>query len=277
MEIGYLGPKCSYSEDVASAIKSTIIKNGKCLPFDTIPKLLASILEKKVEKIILPIENSIEGIVTDSIDILIANYDNEFTIEGEYILQVKHCLAGTGKEKNVKKIISHPQALAQCANFVRLTGAETGVANSTSEAAKIVAERQNSSLGAICNVKAADFYGLKVFRKQIGDNPNNSTRFFLIGHEIQEPTEKDKTSIIFQTKNKPGALAKIIQIFEVLGINMTQIQSRPSKIKLGDYVFFVEIEGHQDKECINVALKLIKEKSNSSLVLGSYPKLWPVS
>ena len=264
--VGYLGPKCSYSEEVALAIRA-----NKYFLFTTISELLQAFFKGRVEKIILPIENSIEGVVTESIDNLIAN-NNQFVIEKEYILPIEHCLAGTGKEKNIKKIISHPQALAQCANFVRLMKAKTEATNSTSEAAKIVAKRQNSSLGAICNVKASDFYGLKVFRKQIGDNLNNSTRFFLIGHEIQKPTGEDKTSIIFQTKNKPGALVKILQIFSALNINMTYIQSRPSKIELGDYIFFVDIGGHQANKKMETALKQISKKINFLKILGSYPK-----
>lgn len=266
-KIGYLGPEGSYCEEVALKIAA-----DKYLPFSSVSKLLQAFLKGEVEKAVLPIQNSIEGIVTSSIDSLIANNGSEFVVEGEYILAVRHCLAGLGEERNISKVFSHPQALAQCAIFIESIGAQIETTNSTSDAAKIVAEKKYLSLGAICRVEATDIYGLKVFRENIGDNDNNLTRFFILGHELKESTGSDKTSIIFQTEDRPGALVRVLQIFAKRGINMAYVQSRPSKIKSEDCIFLVEIEGHQDERDISVALEKVVEKTSFSRVLGSYPK-----
>ena len=267
--VGYLDPKGTYSEEVAITIMA-----DKYLPFTTISRLLQAFYKGEVKKAILPIENSIEGIVTPSIDGLIASNGSEFVIEEELILPVRHCLAGLGEEKDIRKVVSHHQALAQCSRFIESIAIETETVNSTGKAAQIVAKKREKDLAAICSTRAADIYGLKIFRSGIGDNSNNSTRFFLLGHEAQESTGKgkDKTFVIFQTEDKPGAFADVIQIFKVLDINMSQIQHRPSKIKLGDYIFFTELEGHKDEEYISVALKQVIKKTSFSRVLGSYPK-----
>ncbi len=267
-KIGYLGPEGSYCEEVAAIT----IRADKYLPFATISRLLQAFYKGEVEKAIIPIENSIEGIVTPSIDSLIANSGNQFVIEGEYILQVKHCLAGIGGDEEIKQIISHHQALAQCSRFVESIIVETETANSTAKAAQIVAKKREKGLAVICSTRAADIYGLEIFRKDIGDNSNNLTRFFLLGHEVQKPNGRDKTFVIFQTEDKPGALVRVLQIFDALDINIAYIQSRPSKIKLGDCIFLVETEGHQNEKDTSVALEKVMRKTSFSRVLGSYPK-----
>lgn len=267
VKVGYLGPGGSYSEEVALTIKA-----DEYLLFATIPRLLQAFWKGEVEKIVLPIENSIEGIVTPSIDNLIVNCNgNNFVIEGEFVLQIKHCLAGIGNEDDIRQIISHPQALAQCSKFIDAIGAQTEDVNSTSRAAETVAKKQDFSLGAICSIKAATIYGLKVFREDIQDY-YNETRFIILGHEAKNQTWNDKTTLVFQLKNKPGALVRVLEIFDVLDINMIQIISRPSKIKLGQYVFLAEIEGHQNEKEVSVALQQVKKRTGFLKVLGSYPK-----
>lgn len=265
--LGFLGPEGSYSEEVALTIKA-----DKHLMFISIPKLLQVFYKGGVEKIILPFENSIKGIVTDSIDNLIANNGSKFVIEQELIFEVKHYMAGIDNTTNVRKIISHPQALAQCSKFVEFSGMQTEAVNSTSEAARIVAEKQEISVAAICSMRAVNIYKLSVLNNDVGDNKNNTTRFFLLGHKAQEITGIDKTFLIFQTDDRPGALLRVLQIFDSLDINMAYIQSRPSKRELGECIFLVEIEGHKDEKDVSVALEKIKGKTHFLRVLGSYSK-----
>ncbi|MDD5547947.1 MAG: prephenate dehydratase domain-containing protein, partial [Candidatus Pacebacteria bacterium] len=139
------------------------------------------------------------------------------------------------------------------------------------EAVKIVSEKKNSSLAAIGTKQASKIYGVPIIRKNIGDHKNNETRFAVIGKEKNNLSGKDKTSLMFHADNRPGALMRALEIFDVMEINLTMLISRPSKIKLGEYIFFADIEGHQKEPKIKFALETLENKVGSLKILGSYP------
>lgn len=285
LNIGYFGEPGSYTEQAARAFfgvgEGHGVFRGKYLSFLTISDLLDPLAEKRIEKAVLPIENSTEGMVASSIDALINS--RGIVIEDEVILRIEHNLIGVGPIHEVRKVISHPQALAQCVKYIeRLPyidglSVEKEASGSTSAAVKQVAKVNNPKLAAIGSMSAFEIYKLendklKILAANIQDAEKNQTRFLILGHENKTRTGKDKTSIIFSVENKPGSLVDVLQVFKVLGINMTQIVSRPSKKKLGEYLFWVDIDGHKDEKTIQVALEQIAKITTFLKILGSYPK-----
>lgn len=269
--IGFFGEIGSFTEQAA---KKHFDNKNIFLPFDSVESLLQALTDKKIQIAVLPFENSTEGIVTPVIDSLFVK-ENGFAIIGETILLIEHYLIGIGKINEIKKILSHPQALAQCNVFLRNINALQENFASTSAAIKKVAEENNSGIAAIGSLKAFEFYknqnpNLKILAEKIQNVKSNKTRFIILGFEKPKPTNKDKTSLFFSTKNKPLALVAALLSFGLLGINMTHIVSRPSKKKLGEYVFFVEAESNQESLKMKLALKLLKI-SATPRVLGSYP------
>ena len=268
IKVGYLGPEGSFSEEAAVNVSA-----DEYVPFSTIQKLLKAFWNGEIDKAVIPIENSIEGTVVPAIDSLINGNGNSFVIEREIKLSIKQNLIGIGYEPSkIKTVISHPQALAQCANFIEEIGAETEGSSSTSAAVKRVAEKQDDNFFAIGTKRAAEIYGLRVIKESIQDSDNNVTRFLVLGYDINIQTINDKTSIIFEVNNRPGALLRVLEVFDALDINMTNVVSRPSKTELGKYIFWVDIEGHQLNKKVNVAIEQIKGRTNFLKIFGSYPK-----
>ena len=265
--MGFLGPAGSFSEEAALQYNKT----DEYIAFPTIPKLLKAFWNKEIDKIILPIENSIEGIVIPSIDNLINGHSN-CVIEGEIILSIVQNLIGRGGLSEVKEIISHPQALAQCANLIEKLEAKTKSSDSTSAGVELVSKDNRFDLAAVGTKSAAKIYGLKIIKGNIQDSNNNVTRFIILGHDIKYKTDADKTSLIFELNDESGALFRVLEVFATSDINMTNIVSRPSRKGLGKYVFWVDIEGHQLDNEIDIALQKIKERTNFLKILGSYPE-----
>lgn len=263
--VGYLGPVGSFSEEVAIKVEA-----DEHIAFPTISKLLKAFWNGEVDRIVLPVENSIEGIVVPAIDSLIGGNGNKFVIKREIRLPIEQNLIGIGEISEIKTVISHPQALAQCSNLMEELGVKTESSSSTSAAAELVSERESHSIAAIGTKRAAKIYDLKIIRGNIQDSDNNVTRFLVLGHNANVQTGTDKTSVIFELNNEPGALLRVLEVFDALDINMTNIVSRPSKTKLGKYMFWVDIEGHSEDKKVNVALEQIKTRTVFMKVLGSY-------
>jgi prephenate dehydratase len=198
-----------------------------------------------------------------------------FCIESEIVLNIKQNLLGSGKLSDVKMVYSRSEALNQCRKFLEKHHLQTQAMDSTSAAVRFVAEkaRDNFKLAAIGTKRAAEIYKLPIIAKNIGDNENNKTRFIVLGRKMSKITGKDKTSLIFGTRNKPGTLLRALEVFDALIINMTTIHSRPSKTKLGEYIFFIDIEGHQEDPRIKIALDILKNKVSFLKILGSYPTI----
>ncbi len=269
IKVGYLGPRGSFSEEAVFKYD----KEAEAVPFQTIDEIFEALGKKEIGKGVLPVENSFEGAINSTIDNLIL--EEKLCIENELLLKIKHCLLGPKGSclKKIQTIYSHPQALAQCRKFLKEFKKEFISCNSTAEASQLVAEKNNLSLAAIAGERAATLYGLEILKSDLQESKNNVTRFLVVGRRENKRSGRDKTAIVFITKNEPGSLVRILEVFDVLGINMTCIISRPSKKLLGEYSFFVEIEGHQEEKILKVAFDRIRKKSDNLRVLGSYPRV----
>ena len=271
----YLGPNGSYTHKALEIfLEEYSICAQKTQEMRTIKSILVAIDENVNSLGVVPIENSIEGIVRESIDNLIRVNDLELKIMGEVILPINHCLMSKSKDiKNIKTVISHPQALAQCAQYLESTFNNIHILEetSTSAAAKRVASL-DETYAAIANEMAAKYFDLNILDKSINDEKDNKTRFLLIGRCTMPQTGLDKTSLVFSTKNISGALSKVLNVFNKYGINLLYIDSRPSKKNLGEYNFFIDFEGHINDETVNSALEEMKPLISFYRYNGSYKK-----
>ena len=220
---------------------------------------------------VVPIENSIEGPVGITLDSLAHNFD--LKIYKEIIIPInQNLIVNPGcKMGDIEDVYSHAQAIAQCRGFITKNNFQPHYAVSTARAAKdIVGDRSKAAIG---NSKIVDLYGLEILVPNIQDMDNNETRFVVISKKDHEITDNDKTSIIFSIyEDKPGGLYKILGIFEKNNINLTKIESRPSKKGLGKYMFFVDFEGHKDDILIKNILEEINDNTYFLKIIGSYPK-----
>jgi prephenate dehydratase len=270
--VAYLGPPGTFSEEALGAWEG--LRYREALPFATVEEAVLAVQEGKADKAVVPIENSIEGSVNATLDTLA--FEAEVLIQGEKVLPVRHFLLTRGpmKLEEVEEVVSHPQAAAQCRrNLARLLpGVPLRAANSTSEAARLVRE-SDRPIAALGSRVAGELYGLHPLKGGLEDHPENSTRFILLGKEKMSPTGDDKTSLVcFIHQDRPGMLLQILQEFAYRYINLTKIESRPTKQVLGEYCFFIDCEGHQDDEVLSSALKCLRCKLPRVKLLGSYPR-----
>ena len=275
-ELLFLGPVGTYSEIAKSQFLTILAqKNIEQIPFATVKKIIEYVDKTPHSAGIIPIENSIEGMVRETLDNLLSLKDKNVQICAETVIPVHHCLVSRAKDiKKIKKIISHPQALAQCQNFINKhfsSGIEQIEKASTSRAAQELTNL-DESYAAIANKRTAELFKLNVLAKNINDEPDNKTRFIMLSRCTTTATDSDKTSIAFATKNQPGALVKVLNVFDALNINLSYIDSRPSKKNLGEYVFFVDFEGHITDDPSQKVLDLIRLNTNYIKILGSYRK-----
>lgn len=272
----YLGPEGSYSHFAQEAMVEEFniqLKNKKSLP--TIRSVLKAVDSDKNSFAVLPIENSLEGIVRETIDNLIRLEDVSINIIAEFILPINNCLLSKAQYKSsVKTIISHPQALAQCSEYIanNFPNAYLVEETSTSAAAKRVVEHQDTSYAAIANEMAAKLFNLNILEKFINDEKDNKTRFILLGRETTKSTGFDKTSIAFSTKNESGALFQVLKVFNDHKLNLIYIDSRPSKKNLGEYTFFIDFDGHIEDERVKKALNDLRNFVHFYRLNGSFAR-----
>ncbi len=272
MKIGFLGPRGTFSEE---ALKK--YTKGKTefeeIEYNTIYDMLLAVKEGKIDEAIAPIENSLEGAVNTTLDLL-ASTEGVY-IKKEIAIDVnEHLLIKKGtKAEDIDLIISHPQPIGQCRQYIasNFPNAKNKIVYGTATAAEEVAN-SNNKYAAIGSSLAAEVYGLEVMESNIEDGDNNTTRFVVVSMHDAEKTGNDKTSIVFSTEDKPGSLYGVLDIFNLWDINMARIESRPAKNQLGKYIFFVDIEGHIMDDNIKDALTMIKKKTSFYKFLGSYPK-----
>ncbi|CAN2042242.1 Chorismate mutase / Prephenate dehydratase [Candidatus Magnetomoraceae bacterium gMMP-15] len=266
INVAYLGPEATFSHQAAICLfgHSTSFRAA-----ETIEDVF-SLVEKGVcQQGLVPIENSYEGSITMTMDLF---YKYDLKIDSEVFLRIRHHLLS--KENNadkIKTVYSHPMAIAQCHSWLKsnLFGVTIKKVESTSLAAKMAAEENGT--GAIGSRLAARTYGLNMLNKNIEDHPDNVTRFLAIGKTYAEATGKDKTSLLFFLGHKPGSLFNVLEPLTKRNINMSRIESRPMKISNWEYLFFVDIEGHQDEDNVNKSIKEMEEKCAFMKILGSYP------
>lgn len=265
MIIGVLGPEGSFSEKAAKQW------NGKAQLryFDEIAETVDALQQGKVDYSIVPIENSLDGSISLTLDLLM---EYQLKITGEVIVQINHHLLSKGSMQDIKVIMSIPQALSQCRRFINknFKNVEVRPALSTSHAAKLASE--SKSIAAIASRESAKIYGLGILAENIQDMNENYTRFIVIGKTTPPATGNDKTSIIvYLEKNRPGALYEILGEFANRGIDLTKIESRPAKKTLGDYLFHIDLRGHIEDKAVNDTLLRVKDKVGMLKILGSYP------
>lgn len=273
--ITFLGPQASFSEMAKDEFCSRYNIKAFSMPMQTIRQVIEYVDNNPNSLGVLPVENSIEGTVRETMDNLMITKNSNIQILSEYIMPIHHCLLSRTTEiYSITGIISHPQALAQCQNYIHDEmpfNVNIIEATSTAEAARSL-QNYNLTYAAIGSRKTAETYNLNILKENINDDKTNQTRFVLVGDFQAEPTGNDKTSMAFSTENKPGALLNVLEIFMKNNINLSHISSRPSKSKFGDYIFIVNFDGHIAEKSIKDAIEQIKEKTTFMRFLGSYEK-----
>ena len=273
--IAYLGPNASFSEMAKDLFCVKYDIQAYPTPMQTIRQVIEFVEQNPNTLGVLPVENSIEGTVRESLDNLMLSCNPNIKILSEVIMPIRHCLLSRTTEfYSITGVISHPQALAQCQNFLHdelPRNLNIIEATSTAEAARSLTN-YNLTYAAIGSEKTAEVYNLNILRENINDDKSNQTRFALIGDFETEKTGRDRTSLAFSTANKPGALLEILNIFYENNINLTFIASRPSKQSFGEYIFIVNFDGHIRSKKILDTVTRIKEKTIFLRFLGSYEK-----
>lgn len=266
--VAFQGERGAYSESAVYQFFGSTVQVKPCRDFKDV---FESIKKQEVEAGVVPVENSIEGSVNQNYD-LFFNYD--LKVCGEVIVKVAHCLIanpGTSIDQ-IKIVYSHPQALAQCRSFLEKSKWELIPAYDTAGSVKLIKEKKLTNAAAIASERAAELYGMQILSRDIADNKENYTRFFVLSKEDSPVTGKDKTSIIFSTKHEPGSLYHALGEFAKRNINLTRIESRPTKKTLWEYNFYLDFEGHRTEPRCVEALKALEKYATFIKILGSYPK-----
>ncbi len=271
MKAGILGPRGTYAEDAARANYGD---DAEIVPYPLITEVAETVAKGEVDTGVVPAESLREGSVGETLDALV-NLDVQ--IPAEIVIKISHCLLGVPGTniEEVKQVLSHPQALAQCRDYLRtnLQRAELVEVASTAKAAEQVRGKGKTSMVAIGSKALADAHGLEVLDEEIQTAEENVTRFICLAKSDSAPTGDDKTSIVFSSReDRSGILYEILKEFADRRINLTKIESRPSKKALGDYLFFIDLEGHREDAKIKEALDALKPNLGMMKVLGSYPK-----
>jgi chorismate mutase/prephenate dehydratase len=265
LRIGFLGPEGSFSHLASMRKFGASVEH---LPLPDIRAVFHEIVRGHCDLGLVPIENSLGGGVIDTMDCFI---ESTAVIVAEVVVEIHHNLLANCPPEQIKLVASKPEVFAQCRNWLStLSGVDLVPVASSSKAAEMASAEQN--LAAIGSELAAELYGLKIVFANIEDNPNNQTRFFVIGRKPAARSGNDKTAIMFTTAHEAGALAKVLDIFARCGVNLTSIDNRPSKRRNWEYYFFVDAEGHVEDENLREALDKIREICNELHVLGSFPR-----
>ncbi len=272
MSLAYLGPAGTFSESAALLVA----RDGEELvPCRDIGTVLTVVEEGEVDRGIVPIENALQGAVTATLDALA--FDTHLHVRGELDLPIELVLGvrpGVAMDK-ISKVLTHPVPLAGCRRWLaaNLAEVEQVPTASTASAARTVAEATDQPLAAIANRLAAERYGLEIIAPSVADVVGNTTRFVVVGHGVPARTGWDKTSlVVYIHMNRPGALLSLLEVFAERGISMTKIESRPTQHELGDYCFFVDVEGHLSDERVADALAAIHRTQRDVKLLGSFPR-----
>jgi len=268
MVIAFQGEIGAYSEEAAFQFFGPSIQVKPC---ETLDDVFRTVEQGEVQFGVVPIENSLEGSISRAYDLLL---DSSLRVCGEIELRVVHCLIASPEARLdlIKRVYSHPQALAQCRAFLRHLNCELIPTYDTAGSVKMIKEKGITDGGAIASTRAAEIYGMKIIAREIEDNPNNFTRFFILAKQDSPPTGDDKTSIVFSVRHKPGALYEFLKQLAARNINLTKIESRPTRQKPWEYNFYLDFEGHREDKAPQEALDNLRNSSIFVKVLGSYPK-----
>ncbi|MCK5451701.1 MAG: prephenate dehydratase [Candidatus Omnitrophica bacterium] len=265
--VAYLGPELTFTHQASIKKFGSSVNYLSC---DSISEVFNEVERENADYGVVPIENSTEGAISHTLDMFV---DSSLMICSEVFYAIRHSLlCKRSNMKGIKRIYSNPHVFGQCRNWIEknIPQAKLWEASSTVKAAEIAARHADAA--CIAGQVAAKRYKLKVLARSIEDSSDNTTRFLIIGKHASKPSGSDKTSVMFSVKDRPGILHDMLNAFKKKGINLTKIESRPSKKKLWKYYFFVDMEGHRDNVKIKNALKDLEKKCHFMKVLGSYPK-----
>ena len=270
MTIAYFGPEATFTHQAAIQRFGASLKYS---PQKTIADVFIEVSKKSADYGVVPVENSTEGVVTHTLDMFI---DSDLKVVSQIVLPISYCLAAGSqslKKRDLNKLFIHPQALGQCRSWIQknLPGAEIIETSSNARSAELATKERSTA--AIAGVLAAEKYGLRVLERDIQDNADNATRFLVLGRQCSPPTGNDRTSLMLSVADKAGALHEAIAAFRRYKINMTKIESRPSKRKAWEYFFFIDCEGHAQDRKVAKAIELLGQHCNFVKVLGSYPNM----
>jgi len=263
--VSFQGERGAYSESAAIVFFGNKVET---IPCTTFADALKNTENDTSDYTILPVENSLEGSVGESIDLLLSTNLN---VVGEIYHRIHHCLIGTGPLAEITVVYSHPQALGQCRKFIYENDLVLMPSYDTAGSVKIIRDNHTDFESCIASKEAAKIYDVPIIQEGIEDNANNYTRFLIFSKEKNDKTENNKTSIIFSVKHEAGALYQIIKEFHQYKINLTKIESRPNKNTPWEYNFYVDFEGHQDNSSIKDMLQKLRNNSTFLKILGSYP------
>ncbi len=267
VKVAFLGPVGTFSN--LAAVKR-FGRSAKLIPVRNISEIFQGVEKGHMHCGIVPVENSLEGAVNQSLDMFM---NTDVIIMGEVFVEIaENLLNKTGRKEDIKKIYSHPSPIGQCAKWLAANFPDTEIVPCESTALAASMAQKDESIAAIGSELAEAVYNLKVIERHIEDGKGNFTRFVVIGKNRQSITGRDKTSIMFSVHHQSGALYDVLEIFKRGGINMTTLESRPSKEKPWEYLFYTDIDGHRDNPEINKVLNEFIEKTPVAKILGSYPK-----
>jgi chorismate mutase/prephenate dehydratase len=265
MVIAYFGPEATFTHQAA------IQKFGASLNYSaqkTIDDVFTEVSKRTADYGVVPVENSTEGVVTHTLDMFV---DSDLKIVSQIVLRIQQCLMSNTPKAQIKKLYTHPQSLAQCRGWLakNLPNVELVETSSNARSAELAAREKFSA--ALGGTLAAEQYGLKILAQDIQDNAQNATRFLVLGHQCSPPTGDDRTSLMVSVADKAGALHSAIAAFRQFKVNMTNIESRPSKRKAWEYFFFIDCAGHFQDAKLARTIQQLGKHCNFVKILGSYP------
>jgi chorismate mutase / prephenate dehydratase len=266
--VAFQGELGAYSEQAAYQYFGT---SSRLKPCESLEDVFQNVENREVQFGLVPVENSLEGSIPRTYDLLL---DSSLKVGGETQLRIVHCLIGLPDATidSIKEVYSHSQALGQCKSFLQKMGWKANPANDTAGSVKMIKESGRRDIAAIASARAAEIYGMKILVQGIEDNSYNFTRFFVLSREDAARSGNDKTSLVFSVKHSPGALYGALSALADLKINLTRIESRPTRQKPWEYNFYVDIEGHRHDENIQQGLRKLEEHTVFVKILGSYPR-----
>ncbi len=267
MKVAFQGEPGAYSEQAVFDYYGQV----ETYPCESFESMFDSVASRKCDAALAPIENSLAGSIHQNYDLLLRH---DLNIVGEYFLRIRHCLVAKPgvKKGHIKKVISHPQALGQCAAYLRNHGIRAVPVYDTAGSVKMLKESGAHDVAAIASKRAAELYGMQILEEGIEDNAENYTRFLAVQREAVVPKEEAKTSIVFTLKNVPGSLFKAMSVFALRDIDLTKIESRPLQGKPWEYLFYIDFIGSVQNEAVERALDHLGEYAVMLRVLGSYPR-----
>jgi prephenate dehydratase len=270
MRIAFQGEPGAYSE---MAIYEHLGEGHAVVPCETFDAVFSCVADEECDYGFIPVENSVAGSIHRNYDLLL---QNPLVVIGEHYLRISHCLIGIPGTSltEIRRVISHPQALAQCESYLRSMGDEvhSEAVYDTAGSVKILRELGDRTVGAIASRQAADIYGMAVIAENIEDYPDNFTRFQIIARQPVQPGDDAKTSIVFSLNNRPGELYRAMSVFALRDIDLTKIESRPLRDKPWEYSFYIDFVGAVGEEKVTRALANLEEFTTFLRVLGSYPR-----